>query len=87
LNRWIQAKAPGALEIARLDQRERRDRFEPAPGAASTETAMFRDASAALAGLGVPVIQIDTGVPSPQQAATQIADALAVHRASRSEHG
>jgi hypothetical protein len=40
------------------------------PGAASTETAMFRDASAALAGLGVPVIQIDTGVPGPQQAAT-----------------
>jgi dTMP kinase len=72
---------------ARLDQRGRHDRFERDPGAASTETAMFRDASATLAGLGVPVIQIDTGSLSPQQAARQIADALAVHCASLSEHG
>lgn len=72
---------------ARLDQRGRHDRFERAPGAASTETAMFRDASATLTGLGVPVIQIDTGSLSPQQAALQIADALAVHGASLSEHG
>jgi hypothetical protein len=47
---------------------------------------MFRDASATLVGLGVPVIQIDTGSLSPQ-AASQIADALALHRASLSEHG
>jgi dTMP kinase len=72
---------------ARLDQRGRHDRFEDDPGAASTETAMFRDASATLAGLGVPVIPIDTGSLSPQQAASQIADALAVHCASLSEHG
>jgi hypothetical protein len=45
-------------------------------GAASTETAMFRDASATLTGLGVPVIQIDTGTLSPQQAASQLAGAL-----------
>jgi dTMP kinase len=72
---------------ARLDQRGRHDRFERDPGAASTETAMFRDASATLTALGVPVIQIDTGSLSPQQAASQIADALSVHCASLSEHG
>jgi hypothetical protein len=48
---------------------------------------MFRDASATLTGLGVPVIQIDTGSLSPQQAARKIADALAVRCASLSEHG
>jgi dTMP kinase len=63
---------------ARLDQRGRHDRFEHDPRAASTETAMFRDASATLSSLGVPVIQVDTGILSPLQAATQIADALAV---------
>jgi dTMP kinase len=72
---------------ARLDQRGRHDRFEHDPGAVSTETAMFRDAAATLTGLGVPVIQIDTGSLSPQQAASQIADALSVHCASLSEHG
>ncbi len=45
---------------ARLDQRGRHDRFEHDSGAASTETAMFRDAAAALAGLGVRVVQVDT---------------------------
>lgn len=48
---------------------------------------MFRDAAATLAGLGVPVIELDTGILSPQQAATQITDVLAVHGASLSEHG
>jgi hypothetical protein len=33
---------------------------------ASTKTAMFRDAAATLEGLGVPVIEIDTGIRSPQ---------------------
>ncbi len=72
---------------ARLDQRGRHDRFEHDPAAASTETAMFRDACATLTGLGVPVIRIDTGILSPQQAARQIADALAAYCASLFEHG
>lgn len=72
---------------ARLDRRGRHDRFEHDPAAASTETAMFRDAAATLASLGVTVIEIDTAGLSPLQAASQIADALSVHWASRSEHG
>ena len=72
---------------ARLDQRGRHDRFEHDPGAAASETAMFRDAAATLARLGVPVLQLDTTSLSPQQAASQIADALDTHCASLSEHG
>jgi dTMP kinase len=79
--------ANSEIITARLDQRGRHDRFEHDPGAASIETAMFRDAAAALAGLGVRVVQIDTGSLSPQQAASQIADTLSVHCASLSEHG
>jgi hypothetical protein len=48
---------------------------------------LFRDAAATLTDLGVPVVEIDTGILGPQQAASQIADALAVHCASLSEHG
>jgi hypothetical protein len=51
------------------------------PAAASTETAMFRDVAATLVGLRVPVVEIDTGSLSPQQAANQIADALSGHSA------
>jgi dTMP kinase len=54
---------------ARLDRRGRHDRFEHDPAAASTETAMFRDVAATLVGLRVPVVEIDTGSLSPQQAA------------------
>lgn len=72
---------------ARLDQRGRHDRFEHDPAAAATETAMFRNAAATLARLGVPVLQIDTTSLSPQQAARQIAGVLDAHCASLSEHG
>jgi dTMP kinase len=72
---------------ARLDQRGRHDRFEYDPVAAASETAMFQDAAATLAGLDVPVLQIDTTALSPQQAASQIAGALNAHCASLSDHG
>jgi dTMP kinase len=72
---------------ARLDRRGRHDRFEDDPGAARTETALYLDAAAALAGLGVPVCQIDTGTASPEQVAGQIARALAARCASLSGHG
>jgi hypothetical protein len=48
---------------------------------------MYRDAAATLAGLGVPVTQIDTGLLTPQQVAGQIADTLASRCASLSDHG
>ena len=40
-----------------------------------------------VAGLGVPVTQIDTSQLTPQQVDGQIAGALAARRASLSEHG
>jgi hypothetical protein len=67
--------------------RGRHDRFEHDPAPAETETAMYRDAAATLAGLGVPVTQIDTGLLTPQQVAGQIADTLASRCASLSDHG
>jgi dTMP kinase len=79
--------ANSEIITARLDQRGRHDRFEDDPRAASTEVAMFRDASETLTNLGVAVLQIDTGTLSPQQVASEIADALAVRCASLSEHG
>jgi dTMP kinase len=72
---------------ARLDQRGRHDRFEYDAVAAASETAMFQDTAATLAGLDVPVLQIDTTALSPQQAASQIAGALNAHCASLSDHG
>jgi len=79
--------AEPAVISARLDQRGRHDRFERDPAPAGTEAAMYRDAATALAGLGVPVTQIDTSLLTPQQVAGQIAGTLGSHCASLSEHG
>jgi dTMP kinase len=76
-----------AIISARLDQRGRHDRFEHDPPPDGTEAAMYRDAATALAGLGVPVTQIDTSLLTPQQVAGQIAGTLGSHCASLSEHG
>ena len=48
---------------------------------------MYRAAAETLAGLGVPVIQIDTSHSTPQETACQIADALATRDASLWDHG
>lgn len=77
---------PGVIRV-RLDQRGRHDRFEENPAPAMTEADMYRDAAGTLAGLGVPVTQIDTSHLSPRQVAGRITDVLAADCASLSEHG
>jgi dTMP kinase len=72
---------------ARLDQRGRHDRFENDPDSARTETAMFREAATTLTAMGVHVCHVDTGLASPQQAASQITSVLAAHCASLLGHG
>jgi dTMP kinase len=72
---------------ARLDDRGRHDRFEHDAHSARIETALFGDAAAALTGMGVNVCHVDTGLLTPQQAASQIAGALAVSCASLSARG
>jgi dTMP kinase len=79
--------AEPAVISARLDQRGRHDRFEHDPPPDGTEAAMYRDAATALAGLGVPVTQIDTSLLTPKQVAGQIAGTLGSYCASLSEHG
>jgi hypothetical protein len=78
--------SPGVIS-ARLDQRGRHDRFEHDPAPAGTEAAMYRAAAATLAGLGVPVTQLDTSQLTPMQTTDQIAGAMRLHCASLSEHG
>lgn len=72
---------------ARLDERGRHDRFEHDPRSARIETALFGDAAATLTGMGVNVCHVDTGLLTPQQAASQIAAALAASCASLSARG
>ena len=72
---------------ARLDERGRHDRFEHNPRSARIETALFGDAAATLTGRGVNICHVDTGLLTPQQAASQIAAALAASCASLSARG
>jgi dTMP kinase len=72
---------------ARLDERGRHDRFENDPDSARTETAMFREAAATLTGMGVHVCHVDTGLVTPEQAASLITSVLSARCASLLGHG
>jgi dTMP kinase len=82
----ILTAAPDTI-TARLDTRGRHDRFEHDPHSSQIETALFADAAATLAGMGITVCQVDTGQLTPQQAASQIASALAASCASLPSRG
>jgi dTMP kinase len=82
----ILSAAPDTI-TARLDRRGRHDRFELDPRSADIETALFADASATLAGMGVNVCPVDTGMLTPEQAASQIVSALAGSCASLPSRG
>lgn len=56
-------------------------------GLARIEAALFGDAAATLTGMGVNVCHVDTGLLTPQQAASQIAGALAASCASLPARG
>jgi len=78
----ILAAAPEII-TARLQKRGRHDRFEDDPGAARTETAMFAEAAATLASMGINVCHADTSTRNPRQ----IISALAQRRATVADHG